>query len=175
MFLPSKNITSLKLEQVCFLAMITWKKTKDSKTWGPSSSLKHPVAPCGPLWFCGSLAVCGSVVFYGRGFVWGRSKHKVARTQTILADWRQTDKLPIIGECKAEKAGGSIFSAGSVIRANAKVVDGERRRNQSMKIQLRGRAGGKIYRQALGLLLSFRISTLRATCLHWILNTQCPA
>ena len=114
--------------------MITWKKTKNSKT--PSSSLKYPVAPCGPLWFCGSLAVYGSVAFYGRGFVWGRSKHKVARTQTILADWRQTDKLPIIGDCKAGKASGPIFSLQleSVIHRMPKFSNWAWRRNHSMKI-----------------------------------------
>ena len=86
------------------------------------------MAVCGRLW--PSVAVCGSL--------WQEQTQSETATNHPHGDSRQTDKLPIIGDCKAGKAGWQYFlglgQCSVVIGENARAGNGACKRNRSMKI-----------------------------------------
>ena len=107
-------------------------------SWGQRiPKLWPPLAGCGSLLWPSvasygrlrqSVAVCGSQ---------GKTQSETATNhRCALTDWRQTDKLPIIGDCKAGKASGAIISLQleSVIHRMPKFSNWAWRRNHSMKI-----------------------------------------
>ena len=120
--------------QACHCLLLAVVEDKGSQNSDP---LLQAVAVCfGPPWQamagCGSLwqfvAVCGSQ---------GQTQSETATNhRCALTDWRQTDKLPIIGDCKAGKASGAIISLQleSVIHRMPKFSNWAWRRNHSMKI-----------------------------------------